>query len=46
MKSTTLKYSVQGRTSEGADGQTNDGIELTKELLKRFHHGGTVSNAV
>ena len=42
-KSKTLRYSVQGRTSEGADGQTSDGIELTKELLKRFCHG---SNAV
>ena len=29
------RYSVQRGTSEGADGQRGDGIELTKELLKR-----------
>ena len=29
------RYSVQRGTSEGADGQRSDGIELTKELLKR-----------
>ena len=29
------RYSVQRGTSEGADGERTDGIELTKELLKR-----------